>query len=427
MALSTLRHVYPSDTISGGSVYIYPIFNTSRNDVPLCAVTGIYEADHIREILIDYGTKHNNHLSPYNATHPDVLERRMHRSPDVESYPRSDRTLRWYVGAQTCHALNGAYFHSLQAYGDALQPFNWNRDLPFLPYDFDTPLAHLGMGPLPRPATFHEHLYHVPFESLGELQDTVHQNSFYAMCLYATSLVVNAVKMNNCHNLAFASYMRGSPGLVSAHRYWCRLRGFPVLDRSEDDESAADFDEFIQEPEGADNLAADASPARDSPMEEDEPEESPDYPSFSFEEWRAGALHGGIGPFGRDPFAFTILNSVRRIPGRSDDLLPITTNAAAGPSNTASIDPPHNLDRVISRLEALAISLVHGEPAGRYGTPIPGWDWPTEPAPPEAPAMGPPEWDLPPRIASPPLTWEEYWSSMKKEGTDLEEGKKEDE
>ncbi|EUC59152.1 hAT family dimerization protein, partial [Rhizoctonia solani AG-3 Rhs1AP] len=82
---------------------------------------------------------------------------------------------------------------------------------------------------------------------------------------------------------------------------------------------------------------------------------------------------------------------------------------------------------VAVELEALAISLVHRELAGRYGTPIPGWDWPTEPVPPEAPVMGPPEWVLPPRIASPPLTWEEYWSLMKKEGTNLEEGKKEDE
>ncbi|KEP45717.1 hypothetical protein V565_247380 [Rhizoctonia solani 123E] len=425
MALSTLRYTNPAATLSSESLYIYPIFNTSRNHVPLCETTGIYEADHIREMLIEYGPKHNDHPSPYNATHPDVLERRMYQKPDVESYSRGDRGLRWYVGAQTSHALNGAHFHALQSFGDALQPVNWNRDLPFLPYDFDTELAHLGMGPLPRPATFHEHLYQIPFESLGELQRTVHHNSFFAMCLYATSLVINAVKMNHHHNLAYANYMRGSPGLVSAHRYWCRLRGFPVLDHSEDDESAADFNEYIEEPKDADNLAADTSPPRASPMEEDEPEGSPDYPSFSFEEWRAGALQGAIGPFGRDPFAFTVLNSVRRIPGRSDDLHPIAANDATG-SSTAPVDPSHNLERVISRLEALAVSLVHGEPVERYGTPIPGWDWPTEPAPPEAPAMGPPEWDIAPRIASPPLTWEEYWSSMRKEGTDLKEGKEED-
>ncbi|KDN39704.1 hypothetical protein RSAG8_08622, partial [Rhizoctonia solani AG-8 WAC10335] len=282
----------PVSTRLSTSVNYY--FTTLTNiTTTLRLTTGIYEAEHIRELLLYYADKHNDHPSPYSEYHPDPLERRIHQYPDVEHYSFGGLDAHWYVGVHTCHALNGAYFHALQAFGDALQPDKWNRREPWLYYDFDAALARLGMQPLPRPHTFHQGLYHVPFESFTELQRTVHRNNFFAMCLFATAYVVNAVKMNHFHNLAYAGYMRGSPGFVSAHRHWCRVRGYPVLDRSQDDDSAAgefklsnltlrlkftsgeltDFDALVQEQwESVDALAASSPAAPDTPMEEDEPE-----------------------------------------------------------------------------------------------------------------------------------------------------------
>ncbi|KDN40002.1 hypothetical protein RSAG8_08451, partial [Rhizoctonia solani AG-8 WAC10335] len=202
------------------SYYYFPIFTTYRNDVPLTV-------------------EHNNHLSPYSEWHPDPLERRIHQYPDVEVLAWDDHDPQWYIGLDTSHALNGAYRHALQVFGDAVQPAGWNRREPWLSYDFTTPLAQLGMPYLPKPTSFYDGLYHLPFETLEELQLKVHHNNFYAMCLIASAFVINAVKMNNYHNLAHSGYMRGSPGFVAAHRYWCRLNRHPVTDRSEDDESTA--------------------------------------------------------------------------------------------------------------------------------------------------------------------------------------------
>ena len=231
--------LYPTTMTRNDSYYYFPIFTTYRNDVPLAADSAAMEARHIRDLYYSYADKHNNHLSPYSEWHPDPLERRIHQFPDVEVYTWDDYEPQWYLGVDTSHALNGAYRHALQVFGDALQPTGWNRREPWFDYDFASKIAELGMPYIPKPTTFHEGLYHVPYASFKTLQDEVHHHNFYAMCLIATAFVINAAKMNHYHNLAHAGYMRGSPGFVSAQRYWCRVTGYPVIDRSEDDESTA--------------------------------------------------------------------------------------------------------------------------------------------------------------------------------------------
>ncbi|EUC61563.1 hypothetical protein RSOL_398810, partial [Rhizoctonia solani AG-3 Rhs1AP] len=279
-----------------GSSYYVPIFSTYRGDVPLTPESGAMEAAHVHDLYYDYANKHNDHLSPYSAWHPDPLERRIHQSPDVEVFTWDNFDPQWFVGIDTSHALSGAYQHALQTYGDALQPNGWDRREPWLDYDYQAQLAPLGMSHIPRPTSFFQGVYHTPFDSLGELQRQVHHNNFYTMCLTAYAYIINAVKMNHFHNLAYAGYMRGSPGFVSAHRHWCRTVGYPVTDRSRrriyGGFGFTDLELLREEQqESADALVISSPPAALPPMEEEAAElpASSDR-AFSAADWQVGAF-----------------------------------------------------------------------------------------------------------------------------------------
>ncbi|KAH7310396.1 hypothetical protein B0J17DRAFT_724824 [Rhizoctonia solani] len=56
---------YPARRIHNQQLYIYPIFTTYRNDVPLSTVTGIYEGEHVRSSLVSAtDTMITHHLTP---------------------------------------------------------------------------------------------------------------------------------------------------------------------------------------------------------------------------------------------------------------------------------------------------------------------------------------------------------------------------
>ncbi|KAB5587643.1 hypothetical protein CTheo_8918 [Ceratobasidium theobromae] len=62
-----------------------PVFSCKRMDIPFRGMyQGITEAQHISELYRVYHLKHNDHWTPYNYSHPDVLERRMYDQPDIE-------------------------------------------------------------------------------------------------------------------------------------------------------------------------------------------------------------------------------------------------------------------------------------------------------------------------------------------------------
>ncbi|CAE6501085.1 unnamed protein product, partial [Rhizoctonia solani] len=165
---------------------------TYRNDVPLSWETGILEATHLSELYLVYADQHNDHLSPYSDSHPDPLERCVHEYPDIESVTWEDHEPHWYIGITLSHALNNAYRRARQVFGDALQPEGWDRLEPWRTYNFEAELATLRMPNIPQPIAFHEGAYHFPFNSRIELQRIVHLNNFYAMCLYAYAIIINA-------------------------------------------------------------------------------------------------------------------------------------------------------------------------------------------------------------------------------------------
>ena len=219
--------------------FYHPVFSTYRNDVPMSYKTALWEIQHICELWDCNSDHHNEHPSPYSENHPDPLERRLHESPDVELVSWNHGNPQWYVGLHTNYALGSAYRLLRQVLGEALQPNGWNRNDPWRRYDFAEKLTKLGMPHIPEPETFYEGVYHLPFDSLEELQYIVHGNNFYAMCSFAIADIIDALKLTRFNNFVRAGYMRGSPGFVAAECRWQRSRGLPNTELSEDDLSEA--------------------------------------------------------------------------------------------------------------------------------------------------------------------------------------------
>jgi hypothetical protein len=61
-----------------------PAFTPYYNDVSLIGRQAFIEAYHLVDLYNCYTDKHNDHWTPYNYNHPDVLERRIWQAPDLE-------------------------------------------------------------------------------------------------------------------------------------------------------------------------------------------------------------------------------------------------------------------------------------------------------------------------------------------------------
>ncbi|KAB5587536.1 hypothetical protein CTheo_9025 [Ceratobasidium theobromae] len=194
---------------------------------------GITEAQHISELYRVYHLKHNDHWTPYNYLHPDVLERHMYDQPDIEWNAFLGGYI-WRILETTTAALQVAFTRVWINLGDACRPVGWNREHPWLNYNFHTPLCAQGFPYLAPPEGFGPDTFSSPFNSLQALQTQVHHFQFYAICLHAMVLCHNAQTYAHSSNVCIASYMRGSPALVGAHHYWVRLMGQPVPSPSED-------------------------------------------------------------------------------------------------------------------------------------------------------------------------------------------------
>ncbi|CAE6421165.1 unnamed protein product [Rhizoctonia solani] len=421
MSHSEPCHLYPTTMWRDDHFYYHPIYTTYRNDVPLSPEAGVMEATHTVDLYHDYADKHNDHYSPYSERHPDPLERRIYEPPDVEVYTYGEHEPQWYVGLNLCHALNGAYWHGLQTFGDAVQPEGWDREQPYLNYDFGSQLAKLGMPYIPKPLGFHEGLYHLPFDSLADLQRHVHHNNFYIICLIATARIIDAVKMTDYHNLAYASYMRGSPALVSAHRHWCRTHGYLVLDRSEDDESTADFELSADEQEASMDALAPISPAiTRSPAEEEALALQPGEHVF---DPTAGMREVFPRNVNRGPFALANMELLRSLRGQWNDFEHASNAATSGsPPIRLSGLPEFDVESLVARLQEASTSRTSPEPTG-WGSDVAEseWEWPTNPADPNVPRLGSPSWPTITQQATPPLSWEDYWSTIKGEEASLDE------
>ncbi|KEP45781.1 hypothetical protein V565_242050 [Rhizoctonia solani 123E] len=397
------------------SYYYLPIFTTQHNDVPVNQDTGAMEVRHLRDIYYDFRYSFNDHPSPYSEDHPDVLERRMHEQPDIEKFSWVHHKPQWYVGVDTCHALNGAYRLAVRRLGDAVQPNGWNRNEPWLPYNFASKFAELGMPYIERPSTFHEGVYHAPYESYAELQREIHLNNLYAICTIATAMIIDAVKENRYSNLVLADYMRGSPALIAGHRHWCRSVGYVVLDRSEDSESAADFEQLALEQQESENALVLATPPDSaSPMDVASLSTSPER-AFSAEDWQNGGTQGDNR--GEHSFASTNMELVRSFRKRRNDIDLASNTASTGSSAILASNSQFDLDDLIDRLAGIATFRAAREITGSGDNGIESKEeWPIESASPEDPTTEPSVWPRQVQQTTPPLSWEDYWNTMRGEG-----------
>ncbi|CCO33784.1 hypothetical protein BN14_07870 [Rhizoctonia solani AG-1 IB] len=352
-------------------VYYLPAFTTYRNDIPILPGTGIIEANHIRNLYYLYANRHNDHCSPYSERHPDPLKRCIHAYPDIEVVTFEDEfPAQWYLGIDMAHALHGSYHHALQVFGNAVQPEGWNWHQPWAHYDYASKLAEIGFPYINWPINFTEVVYNFSFDTFHELQRIAHHNNFYAMCLNAMALIIDGAKCNHYTNLAHVGYIRGSPGLVSAHRFWCRMQGLPINDPSEDDLSDAGFPI-----EGY----GDDTPAVELPMPPPEPTSFAQLDEFAerafdYEEW------------GLEQPTSVDIDRIRLRDCTSE--VPSTAPAGRSPE----------LAELVRQLEQVALLRREArearEPTG-WGVDVakPVWEWPGEP--PNNKWIGSPVWPAP--------------------------------
>jgi hypothetical protein len=85
------------------------VFIPYHNDVLFVGRQAFIEAYHLIDLYTCYADKHNDHWTPYNYNHPDVLERRIYQSPDIVIIGDLDSDERWRVSLSTATALRTAF------------------------------------------------------------------------------------------------------------------------------------------------------------------------------------------------------------------------------------------------------------------------------------------------------------------------------
>ncbi|GAB1523809.1 hypothetical protein RhiTH_006959 [Rhizoctonia solani] len=123
--------------------------------------------------------------------------------PDIEVFLMDDdHPPQWFLGIDLTHVLHRAYTHALCVFGKAVQPAGWNCCKPWANYNYATELVKIGFPYIPRPICFKEDVYHFPADSFHKLQQQVHHNNFYAICLNALSIIITATKQMEYSDIA---------------------------------------------------------------------------------------------------------------------------------------------------------------------------------------------------------------------------------
>ncbi|GAB1528505.1 hypothetical protein RhiTH_011699 [Rhizoctonia solani] len=232
------------------------------------------------------------------------------------------------------------------------------------------------------------------------------------MCLIALAYVVNAVRMNHYHNLAYAGYMQGSPGFVSAHRYWCRIHGYAVTDLSEDDESTADFEPGEQDQDQeVDELAPDLLPPALSPMEEEGQPVVSGEPSIDTRLSEMLRKHLTLNGIDQPPCVDSQPQSGWHYRDISDRL-----GASFLPASPIAGLSEQGLEFLLQRLQEVALQQQKGEVTKeRSGTAAIEWKWSAEPDQSSKPLKGLPEWVPDALNLDSSSTWEVYWEGQREE------------
>ena len=159
-----------------------PVFTSDYGHLALNPGECHIEAQHIVDLYHLYTNKHNTRWSPYNAYHPDPLERRIASASDIETHKLGDSYL-WYVTTDTAHGLHRTYEHTRQILGDAVRPIGWDRTLPWGEYDWEAAFNRLGLPYLSTPARYGKDCLDLAFDTLGDLTTTTHHYNFYTICI----------------------------------------------------------------------------------------------------------------------------------------------------------------------------------------------------------------------------------------------------
>jgi hypothetical protein len=224
-----------------------PVFIPYHNDVLFVGRQAFIEAYHLIDLYTCYADKHNDHWTPYNYNHPDVLERRIYQSPDIEIIGDLDSDERWRVSLSTATALRAAFRQVRINLGEATELPNWNRDRPWDDYEFGPALIAAGFPYIPEPEGWSgPDALTQNFSAYYELVEHVAHLQFYSICIHVLSQIYAAHTFLNYTEQMWAGYVRSSPGLVAAHRYWMRKEGYSVPPDTQDSLSDDGKPHFVE-------------------------------------------------------------------------------------------------------------------------------------------------------------------------------------
>ncbi|QRW15524.1 hypothetical protein RhiXN_03525 [Rhizoctonia solani] len=365
--------------------YCYPIFTSYRNDVPLTPELGIIEASHVRDLYYVYANRHNDHYSPYSENHPDPLERRIHAMPDIEVFLMDeDHPPQWFLGVDLttrCTGLTPMLFVSLAKLYNPLDGIVAN------PGPITTTQLNLSRSVfpyIPRPICFREDVYHFPADSFHELQQQVHHNNFYAICLNALSIIITATKQMEYSNIAHVGYIR--------------------VEHSEDDLSDAGFP--VNGYDGNDKALGPITP----PPENVPPPHLVDFAEvpFDYAAW-------GLPP--REPSEQPETTHLGYQNGDSftaPEYAPLHAANKAGEFPAPEYAHSHELDIAALTQQLSLVAVAHSveSVSPGFGNDFVEsvWEWPGEPNP--VVDLGPPEWPTVPQQHTPPFSWEDHWHEV---------------
>lgn len=210
------------------------MLSSNRNDLALTTEKALIEAHHLCCLYDTYAYYHNDHWTPYNASHPDVLERRIYELPDIDLQVWQGDNL-WYVGAETGAALRTAMRTVRIRLGKINNPPDWSIARPWANCNIYCRFDETGFPYIAEPhGISDDYAFSHPFDTFDGLQRFVAKAQFWAIITNCLCQVFEGFVERNSTNVVWAGYARHSPAIVSAHRKWLREWQYPVDGPSED-------------------------------------------------------------------------------------------------------------------------------------------------------------------------------------------------
>lgn len=234
MNRSNGTHAPPNSINEECCFLIEPVFSASHNNIIVDRKQCVFKAIHVADLWLTFAHQHNCHWSPYNDSHPNVLECYIHRSPDI-SLGDPDDSECWHVTPLTAKTLHNAFLQVHLFLGDILLPDGWNQNQLWDNYDFKSVLHKAGFPYIPEPKGWKgpDALKH-GFPTCSALSDHVGTLQFFSICTYVIAGLYSADTYHYFSNQYWTGYACASPGLVAAHHCWMCKMGYKVPEESQD-------------------------------------------------------------------------------------------------------------------------------------------------------------------------------------------------